>query len=160
MDKPQSELRAKPTGTDTDTGTDNEPRPAIVSFDGEAWLDDPAYRSDYLSQTPDARIHQEACPGPSVSRLLCTGRSFIEVTPGGSAILSVQSAADAPINWYAEDCGVFAENGLAALSTVSDAEGKATATWTATPGVTGEATILAVSPLCSGTARFTITVTG
>jgi hypothetical protein len=71
----------------------------------------------------------------------------------------VKGEPGAPVTFTAFDGGEFKENGLASVTIRADGRGLAGAHFIATPGIEGDLTIVAGSPLSSGVQRFVLRVT-
>jgi hypothetical protein len=128
---------------------------AVPPFDRAAFERDP---SSYLAKVVPARCFQTAEPGPETAPLETKSPARTVVPAGGVAPLWVRSAPDAPVTFTAFDGGEFKENGLASITVRADGRGLASAHFVATPGIEGDLTIVAGSPLNSGVQRFVFRV--
>lgn len=126
-------------------------------FSRERYVTDP---DSYLHVIEPCRIWQQADPGPDVD-VLSTPEgaqgALIMVHPGVTSPLIVLTWPGYPATFTSMDRGVF-HNGLTSITVQADADGLATAQFTATAGTTDTVHILAASPVTSGNVNFTITI--
>jgi len=139
------------------TGTNAEatsPLLAATPFDAEAFAKNP---TPYLQQSIPGRVFQTAQPGPGVPVLGARGPATHEIPHGGSCDLTVRAPAGAVVTFTTFDLGLF-DNGLASITVQANADGVATARFTATGGVAGDVHLLAGSPQASGQVKFLVGV--
>jgi hypothetical protein len=127
---------------------------APAPFNAEAFAANP---QAYLDVVEPGRVFQTATPSPTVPVLTSVGRASHEIPIGGSCALVAKTAPRAPITFTAMDLGTFS-NGLTSQTLQADAQGIATATYTASGGVIAGASILAGSPAASGQIKFYVFV--
>ena len=123
-------------------------------------FDPAAYARDareYLSVVEPARVYQTAPAGPDAVPLRAVVDHTIRLPAGGSTSLTVIGKPHAPVSWSVLDGGTLS-NGLASITVQADAEGRATTTYTATPGTVDEVQILVGSPMTVGTLTLTVEV--
>lgn len=123
-------------------------------------FDPAAYARDsqaYLAVVEPARVYQTAPAGPDAVALRAAVDHTIRIPAHGSTPLTVIGVPGAPVSWTVLDGGQFA-NGLASITVQADAEGKATTTYTATPGTVDEVQILVGSPMTVGTLTLVVHV--
>ncbi len=123
-------------------------------------FDPAAFRANakaYLDVSEPGRCFQTATPGEKVPVLTRIGRGSLALKLGTGVALQVRAPAGAPTSFLSLALGTF-DNQLTSITVVADAEGVATATYYATPGVTGEARVLAGSPLASGQVTFQLSI--
>lgn len=126
------------------------------AFDQASYDQDPL---KYLNTVEPGRCFQSAQPGPGVPEIKPVGVMPTVLPRGGSVDLRVQTQPHAPCSFTAMDLGSFS-NHLNATTVAADAAGVATATFTASPGVVGMASVNAASPVATGRVRFQIMVEG
>jgi hypothetical protein len=114
-------------------------------------------RASYCAKVVPGRIWQLAQPEPDVPALRPAGSRGHSVASGGSVELAVQAVPQAPVTFLSQGLGAFA-NGQVAITGQADAEGRATTSFTATPGTVAYADVMAACPLTSGQVMFTIEV--
>lgn len=139
------------------TGQDAEatsPLLAPAPFDEKAFSQDPA---PYLQRSVPGRVFQTAQPGPSVPVLGARGPATHEIAHGGACELAVRAPAGAPVTFTTFDLGLF-DNGLASITVQANAEGVATARFSAVGEVAGDIHLLAGSPMASGQVKFLVGV--
>ncbi|MGE3310484.1 MAG: hypothetical protein AB7O66_10975 [Limisphaerales bacterium] len=114
----------------------------------------------YLGVVEPGRCWQTA-PDESRAPILTVvgGLTDISILAGRASALEIQVPAGAPATFTSFGGGTF-PNGLNSISVEADPRGRASTTWTASPGTVGEAMIVAASPVARGSARFTLTVVG
>jgi hypothetical protein len=127
------------------------PHAHVEPFDQSSFEHDP---EAYLSKVVPARCFQTAKPGPDVVPLEVAGVLRTEVTPGTSTILWVKTVPKAPVTYTVFGGGYFTENGVGTVSIRADARGLAGVHYTADPGINGDISVIAGSPLAAGTQRF------
>jgi hypothetical protein len=127
----------------------------ISSFSRDDFLRDPA---GYCAQSIPVRVDQMAAPGATVPQITIVGRRAAEVAVGQSVVLSVKAEPGMPVSWFSPQGGIFAPANRNAITVQADDTGAASATWVATPGTIGFATVLAACPTCSGRAELSIHV--
>lgn len=119
-----------------------------------------AYQKDpaaYLNQVVPGRAFQSAQPAPGVPELQPVTPAPKPLDPGQSVTLSVRTAPHGVTSWTSMDLGSF-PNGLTAISVAADANGLASTTFSASPGVSGRVQVLAGSPMASGQVSYRIIV--
>ena len=112
----------------------------------------------YLDVVEPERVFQSAEPGVDVPVLSAKGTASYEIPVGGSCTLAVVTKPGAPTTFTALDLGTF-QNSLTSITVVADAQGVASATYSASGGVIADAQILAGSPGASGQVKFHVFVT-
>lgn len=122
-------------------------------FDAQAYIRDPAA---YLAIIEPGRVFQSVAAGPGVWEIRPDGRPWRAVPSGGRTGLAALAPPRAPVSWHCAEGGVFAESTVNSITVQADDAGIARVTYIATPGTTGDATVLVASPICSGRAAFTI----
>lgn len=127
---------------------------APVPYDHQRFLADPAA---YLAVVEPGRVYQSAEPGEQVPQLDLLGDAVATIPQGGRTTLRVRTVPLAPTTFTSFECGAFA-NHLTSITVQADAEGIASAVFTAPPGTLNDVTILAGSPLASGQVNFCVTV--
>lgn len=123
-------------------------------FDAAAFAQNPQV---YLNITEPARVYQTAPAGPDAVPLVATVDHTIRISANGSTPLTVIGKPNAPISFAVLDGGSM-PNGLSSITVLADAEGKATTTYTATPGTVDEVQILVGSPMTVGTLTLVVHV--
>jgi len=96
-------------------------------------------------------------PGPAVPALEPLGAALTEVKAGGTVTLTVKAVAGAPVQFIAKDGGHFA-NGAGVHTVTANADGIATAAYTATPDAVQIVNLSIASPRCSGRLAQTLRV--
>jgi hypothetical protein len=129
-----------------------DPKP----FDAAAFAQQP---QAYLSVVEPGRVYDTAAAGPEAVPLIAMVDHTILIPALGSTPLSVRGKPQAPVSFTVLGGGVF-DNHLAAITVLADEAGVARVRYTATPGTTGEAQILAGSPLTVGTLMLSVHVQG
>jgi hypothetical protein len=114
-------------------------------------------RAAYCAKVVPGRIWQLAQPGLEVPALRPATSRGQSVAPGGSVDLAVQAVPQAPVTFLSQGLGSF-ENGQVSITVQADATGRATASFTATPGTVAYADVMAACPLTSGQVMFTIEI--
>ena len=120
-----------------------------------------AYRNDpqaYLDEVFPGRVNQTATPAADVPFLVAEGGTGFTVAPGSRIVLRVKGEPYMPVTWTSLGLGTFLRTGLTSVSVAADADGHAFATWIATPGTTGNASILAASPTRAGQVAFLVRI--
>jgi hypothetical protein len=112
----------------------------------------------YLATVEPTRCFHTAEPGAEVPFLESKTAGRGNVTAGGAVPLWVRTVPNAPVTFTAFDGGEFKENGLSSVTVQADGRGMAVANFVATDKVAGELTVIAGSPLASGTQRFSLRV--
>jgi hypothetical protein len=130
------------------------PMMAPKPFDRESFVKDP---QSYVDVIEPGRVFQTATPGPAVPVLQPKAGGSFEIPTGGSCVLAVVTAPFAPVTYTALDLGSF-ENSLTTITVQADANGEASATYTARGGVIADAQVLVGSPLASGQVKFHVFV--
>jgi hypothetical protein len=105
----------------------------------------------YLNIVEPGRVYQTAAAGPNAVPLIATIDRVISIPALGSTALSVRGKPNAPVSWTILGGGVFTHNRLTSTTVLTSAEGIATVTYEATPGVYDAVSILVGSPLMVGT---------
>jgi hypothetical protein len=123
-------------------------------FDATAYARDP---QAYLSVVEPARVYQTAPAGPAAVPLRATVDHVIPVPALGSTELAVIGQPHAPVTFTVLDGGRM-PNSLASITVQADAEGRASTTYTATPGTVDEVQILVGSPMTVGTLTLRVAV--
>lgn len=131
------------------------PYARVQPFDEAAFARDP---EGYLSRVEPARCFQSAKPGPNVPRLDVAGSLRTQVTWGNAVALWAKTVPLAPVTFTVFGGGELTENGLASATVRADARGLAAVHYTAGAGITGDVSVVAGSPLASGTQKFLIRV--
>lgn len=125
-----------------------------------AW-DAAAYRRDphaYLEQVYPARANQTAAPAAETPFLVAEGGTAFTVAPLGAAVLRTRGEPWMPVTFTSWGLGAFQRNGLTSVTVPADADGLASATWVATAGTVGNASIIAGSPTRAGQVGFLIRI--
>jgi hypothetical protein len=148
----RSVVEAARSGTNPERLT---PLLAPAPYDHQRFLADP---QAYLDIVEPGRVYQSAEPGEQVPQLDVVGDAVATIPQGGQTILRVRTVPLAPTTFTSFECGAFA-NHLTSITVQADAEGVASAVFTAPPGTLNDVTILAGSPLASGQVNFCVTVT-
>lgn len=130
----------------------NPPAP----FDLAAFTADP---EPYLAVAEPGRVFQSAEPGPEVPDIVPQPMALRSLATGETQTLAVQVQPGAPVSWYCLEGGIFTESDLNAITVRANADGVAQVTYLATPGTSGDALVLAASPLHQGQAKFFLHVT-
>jgi hypothetical protein len=130
---------------------------ALPPFDPEEFARN---SKEYLAQVVPARCMQTAPPGEGVPALQVQSQARAALATDEVAPLWVKGVPGAPVTFTAFDGGSFKENGLTSVTVQANANGLAVAHYTAGRGIGGDVTILAGSPLSSGTQRFFLRVGG
>src|SRR5262249_23940021 len=107
----------------------------------------------YLARVEPARCFQTAKPGAEVAPLEVASPLRTKVAWGDAAVLWVKTVPNSPVTFTAFQGGIFKENGVGSVSVRSDARGLAAAHSPACPGISGDVTAAAGSPLAPGTHR-------
>jgi hypothetical protein len=123
-------------------------------FDPAAFARNP---QAYLNVVEPARVYQTAPAGPTAVPLVATVDHTIRLPALGSTPLVVIGTPGSPVSFTILDGGQF-ENGLASITVLAGDDGKATATYSATPGTVDEVQILVGSPMTVGTLTMTVHV--
>jgi len=131
------------------------PTASIPPFNKDAFAFAP---EKYLSEIVPARCFQVARPGADAPVLEVGSPLRTKVSWGNAVPLWVKSVPNAPVTFTVFGGGYLAENGVATVSLRADARGLVAAHYVAGPGITGDVTVVAGSPLTSGTQRFFIRV--
>jgi hypothetical protein len=124
-------------------------------FDPTAFAANP---QAYLDIVEPGRVFQSAEPGVDVPVLSPQGTASYEIPVGGSCTLTVVTRPGYPTTFTALDLGTF-QNSLTSITVQADAQGVASATYSASGGVIADAQILAGSPGASGQVKFHVFVT-
>ncbi len=127
---------------------------ARVPFDAKAFAADPAA---WCAAVEPGRIWTVADPAPGIIALRPLSPVGVTIPAGGSTTLHVRALAGAPVTFASAHYGAFA-NGADTHSVIADADGVATAVFTAIPGTVAFAQITAASPLTSGQVGFTVEI--
>lgn len=123
-------------------------------YDPEAFRADP---ESYLSVVEPGRAFQVAQAEPGTPALASLSDHYSEVRQGEAVELAVAAPPGSPVSFTSLDLGQF-DNGLTATSVRADEEGRAAATFVATPGTLNDVDIVAGSPEASGVVRFIVHV--
>jgi hypothetical protein len=123
-------------------------------FDATAYARDP---QAYLAVVEPARVYQTAPAGPTAVPLRATVDHVIPVPALGSTELAVMAQPHAPVTFTVLDGGRM-PNSLASITVQADADGRASTTYTATPGTVDEVQILVGSPMTVGTLTLRVAV--
>ncbi len=110
--------------------------------------------ANYLDVVEPARIYDVAQPDVDVQLLQSASEPFYMIKDGEAVRVGVKTLPLAPVSLTAFGVGTF-DNGLAAITTVADENGIATAVFTTSTG-TDTIHILAGSPVTSGNVRFIV----
>ena len=102
-------------------------------------------------------VFATAVADPGVPRLRSIGPTQQTIVLGGSAVLAVQGAPDAPVVFSSRDGGRF-DQGLSVIRVRADAQGQARVRVHAPPGTVGDVTIFVGSPAAAGTVPLIVTV--
>jgi hypothetical protein len=127
----------------------------IPDFDEKEFEADP---EAYLVRAEPARSLQSAKPGPDATRLEAVSPQRAEIKTNQPMELEVKGVASAPVTFTTFDGGYFKENGLPTISVQADEAGSATVHYVAGPGIGGDVTIVAGSPLATGRQEFFLSV--
>ena len=127
---------------------------APAPYDHQRFLANP---QAYLDVVEPGRVFQSAQPGEGVLQLDLVGDAVATIPQGGHTTLRVRTVPLAPVTFTSFECGAFA-NRLTSTTVRADAQGIASAEFTAPPGTLNDVTILAGSPLASGQINFCVTV--
>jgi hypothetical protein len=141
--------------------TSRHPERVSVHFLPKEPFNRPAFESDperYLQGIEPGRVFTTAPPGPGVPPLKAAGETFMRLRTKQSVTLRVVGEPGAPVTFTAFDLGSFAENRLNSVTVRADAQGKAAATFVATPGAVDTCRVLAGSPLSSGQVKFVVDI--
>lgn len=128
-----------------------------VPFDPERWSNEPGYRQWYLAHPEPGRIWQSAAPGAGIPALQAQGTRRRTLPAGLEVDLAVRLPAESPVTFTCISDGTFTSNGLNVLTTSAGTDQMATARYLA-PARPGTYTVMAASPLASGTITFVIVV--
>lgn len=119
-----------------------------------------ADREAYLSVIEPGRCWACAPDDSQAPELVAVGASTqFTVRAGGVVDLVLAAPAGAPVSLTSFDGGAF-PNGLNAITVETGADGRASTTWTATPGTEQGVRIVAASPLARGTVSFAVQIQG
>lgn len=128
------------------------------SFDADAFKADPeGYAKKYAEVVEPGRVYASAQPIDGITSIRCDGDRLHRVKQGEVVRLNVESAPFAPVTFTSQHLGHF-PNSLSSITVVADAQGKATAEFTAASGTKDNVDILAASPVTSGQVRFVVIV--
>lgn len=133
------------------------PQARPTPFDLSAYVRDPLA---YLNVIEPCRIWQQAEPGPGVDALVTVDgaqAALVTVAPGATQPLRVITWPGHAATFTSMDRGAF-QNGLTSITVQADADGVATAQFTATPGTTDQVRIAAASPVVCGQVSFTVVI--
>ena len=124
------------------------------AFNEENYLRD---KQAYLSQIRPGRIYQTKPVGEDTTPLTNESPRYSEVIQGESVILKVKATPGFPVTFHTQQLGEF-NNRLKTISVEADADGVATAVYSAVSGVSGLVRITAASPVHSGQVRYIVDV--
>lgn len=130
---------------------------AAVPFDAVRWSENADFRTAYLAGVEPGRVWQSAPAGGGRPALRSADALRRVVAAGSEVTLRVQTVADAPVSWASLHGGVFAVNGLNAITVAANATGEATIAFQA-PRRSGTYVVLAASPLTVGRVACTLVV--
>ncbi|MEM9347930.1 MAG: hypothetical protein AAGB26_15080 [Planctomycetota bacterium] len=132
-----------------------------LGFDRGRFVEDAAYRREYLGVAEPGRVFASAQPGEGVPVIHRLGRRFEQIQQGGSVALRVSvgpEGASMPVTFTSLDLGRFAGSELTSVTVQADEYGLAEAVFHAPPGTIADVQILAASPVASGQSRFVVNV--
>ena len=112
----------------------------------------------YLDVVEPGRCWQTAAPDAAVPALTAPGGIEFAIPTESDRALVVAAPAGAPVTFTSFDMGTFA-NGLASITVQADAQGRAEAVYTATPGTVAGVRIVAGCPEARELVTFSVTVT-
>lgn len=115
------------------------------------------YSEEYAKIVEPGRVYTSAQPGEGVVAIHSVGKRFHRVTQGETVVLKVRATPSSPVTFTSPRLGTF-DSGLSSITVVATEDGEASASFTATGGTIDEVQVLAASPVNSGQAKFTISV--
>lgn len=124
------------------------------AFDPETYASDP---DTYLHTVEPSRALRSASPGPDVPAIGSEVGAQSSLRLGESIRLTAQVPASMPVTFTSFNGGQF-ENRLPSITVAADAEGRATAVYTASGSAEPKVGIMAASPIASGKLRYRIHV--
>ncbi len=128
----------------------------VQSFDRESYLRDP---KAYLKKVDPDRIFDQADPASGASYLTSPQKArFEQVATGKTVALQITAEPGMPVSWDSPYGGAFTESNRNSVTVAADENGLATVHWLATEGTTGDAEVLAASPVHAGQVRFVLEI--
>lgn len=131
-------------------------------FDAKKWLEDAAYKAEYLRVPAPARCYQSAPPKAGVRRIALACPAYIETLQSRPVELRVKASPGFPVTFTSFDAANFLSasgnvgSQLTTQTAVCDENGVATAVLVAPPGVIDDCRVIASCPVNAGLAKITV----
>ena len=116
------------------------------------------YAKEYAKIVEPGRVFAPASPASGTKAIVAKSSRYHRVRQGETVRLSVKAIPSAPVTFTSFDLGQF-ENQLTSTTVVAEADGVASANFTASGGTINKVSILAASPVTTGQVQFTVAVT-
>lgn len=133
-----------------------------AKFDAKKWVEDAAYKAEYLRVPEPARCYQSAQPAKGVARIALASPAYLETLQSQPVDLRVKATPGMPVTFTSFDAAMFTAGSgntgsqLTTQTVVADENGIATATLVATSGVIDDCRVIASCPVDAGLAKITV----
>ena len=124
-------------------------------FDADKYINDPAYKKQYLNTAEPGRVFQSLSPAEGIPKSVADSPYYQTVEQGDTVTLTIKTAPNAPVIFNSFDLGKF-DNGLTTQTIESDSKGFASVTFHGMSGTIADVNILASSPMAAGQVKFLV----